>query len=293
MKPIYIFVAILVLTISCRDKVQDTFPDFENKLVLNSILIKDSVLNVHLSLTRPIDNSDFPTVNNATVKLYIDGVFSEDLTSVGNGLYSSTTIVEPEKEYRCEAFVDGYDKVYATTIIPEATTLTDIIHIENVGKNDEGQTYPALRFTFNNTQETQYYQVLIKLFYYEDISYATLEKITDPVILNEGLPIAVFSNEGIVGNTYTMQLNYTTNNGGSEGMTLYPLIVEFRSISKEYYHFVKQLYLYEQNRYPDNMLSGGKPFQLYSNVMNGYGIFAGYSTFTSDTIFPPNAQLQY
>src|SRR5450759_1533839 len=111
------------------------------------------------------------------------------------------------------------------------------------------------------------------------------------VLLNEGLPIALFSNESIRGNNYSMTLNYFTGSAGRTNgeplqTTLFPLILEVRSVSSNYYHFVKQKYLYEKGRYPEFMAASTTAFPLYSNITGGYGIFAGYSVTKSDTIYP-------
>jgi len=116
--------------------------------------------------------------------------------------------------------------------------------------------------------------------------------IIDPVLLNEGLPIAVFSNEMIDGDSYTMLINYTTgsayNQNNSGWVTeLFPVQVELRSVCFNYYTFIKQQYLYEMAT-DEPFLSVGSVgvFNLHSNVENGYGILAGYSSVKSEIINP-------
>jgi hypothetical protein len=115
--------------------------------------------------------------------------------------------------------------------------------------------------------------------------------IVDPVILNEGMPLALFNNELITDTLYTLVLNYTTweassSNGGPWRTVLYPFVVELRQVTEDYYRFKKQLYLYEEGRYADGIITSMTNANLYSNIENGYGIFAGYSSFVSDTITP-------
>lgn len=88
-----------------------------------------------------------------------------------------------------------------------------------------------------------------------------------------------------------MTLNYFTGsarstNGEPLQTTLFPLILEVRSVSSNYYHFVKQKYLYEKGRYPEFMAASTTAFPLYSNITGGYGIFGSYSAVQSDTIYP-------
>ncbi len=67
-------------------------------------------------------------------------------------------------------------------------------------------------------------------------------------------------------------------------------IVELKSISKEFYKHDKYLYIYDMS-YDIDIESGalmtGSPITMYSNIENGYGIFAGYNTYR-DTIFFEN-----
>jgi hypothetical protein len=153
-------------------------------------------------------------------------------------------------------------------------------------------TYPAVKFTFsNNPAEKLYYEARIRLIKYGSEQIPDMYNIVDPVLLNEGLPLSVFSNELITDTAYTMTINYTTgsagsSNGGPITTTLYPFILEVRSVSYDYYQFARQKYLYDSGRFPEFGLSSNQAFQLYTNVQNGYGIFAGYSSVISDTITP-------
>lgn len=148
-------------------------------------------------------------------------------------------------------------------------------------------SYAAVKFTFtNNPGIKQYYEVIIKTYSNDYEDNADLVNITEPLILHEGLPIALFTNELIKNEIYEMTLNYTTNSFSYMDMNLYPLVLEVRNISYDYYQFIKSLYLYEIGRFPDALGSSSSVFPVYSNVKGGNGIFSGYSSCQSDTIYP-------
>ena len=277
----------LILLNSCRELVQDKFPEFPLVPTVNSILIADSLLKVHVSMAGSIDSNQLMLVSNAEILLFVDDQLKDTLVYESDGIYLSNTKVETLKKYSCQVKIPGYATITCDDSIPFPVQLSDIVHIKQAGKNEEGISYPAIQFTFNNNPtEKLYFEAAIRLIQYGNEERADLEAITDPVLLNEGLPIAVFSNELISGQSYTMTINYTTNTGNSQGMGLFPLILELRSVSHSYYQFVKQLYLYEIGRYPDGIQASSSAFQLYSNVQNAYGIFAGYSASQTDTIYP-------
>ncbi len=283
-------VSITVLS-SCRKLVQSDFPDFATAPVVNSFLSADSLIKVHISLASKLDTNELQGLDNLQVQLYVDNVFKEFLTSSGNGFFTSTTIGEPSKKYECKVDIPGYETVICSNTIPKPSHLRDIIHISIAGKDQEGMTYPAVKFTFSNTEnEKSYYEARIRLIKYGSEQIADMYKIVDPVLLNEGLPLSVFSNELINDTAYTMTINYITGSAsGTNGIwhtNLYPFILEVRSVSYDYYQFARQKYLYDTGRFPEFGLSSNQAFQLYSNVKNGYGIFAGYSAVISDTITP-------
>jgi hypothetical protein len=287
MRVYLLFILTLFALFSCRELVQNEFPEFAPVPTVNSILIADSLLKVHVSIAGSIDSNQLAMVEDAEVLLYVDEQFKEALIYNGNGIYCSNTRVEPLKKYFCMVNVPGYETITCNDSIPVAVELSNIVHIKQAGKNEEGISYPAIQFTFkNNPAEKLYFEAVIRLIQYGNEERADLEAITDPVLLNEGLPIAVFSNELISGQSYTMTINYTTNSGNSQGMSLYPLILELRAANYSYYQFVKQQYLYEIGRYPDGIQASTTAFPIFSNVKNAYGIFAGYSSTQTDTIYP-------
>jgi hypothetical protein len=287
-----VFLFTLLLLSSCRKLVQSDFPDFKQVPTVNSFLKADSLLKVHISLASKLDTNELQGLENAQVKLYVNDVFKELLTSTRNGVFTSTTFVEPLKKYECKVDIPGYETVSCINSIPKPSHLRDINHISVAGKDQEGMTYPAVKFTFsNNPAEKLYYEARIRLIEYGSEQIPDMYNIVDPVLLNEGLPLSVFSNEIITDTAYTMTINYITgsagsSNGGPITTTLYPFILEVRSVSYDYYQFARQKYLYDTGRFPEFGLSSNQAFQLYSNVQNGYGIFAGYSSVISDTITP-------
>jgi len=293
----WMLVIVILGFISCRKLVQSDFPDFAPVPTVNSFLQADSLLKVHVSLASKLDTNELKGLDRAQVKLFVNDVFKELLSSQGNGIYASTTKVEPGKKYECRVDIPGYETVSGSSTIPKPSHLRDITHISVAGKDQEGMTYPAIKFTFsNNPAQKQYYEARIRLIRYHSEQIADMYNIVDPVLLNEGLSLTIFSNELITDTAYTMTINYITgsagsSNGGPLTTNLYPLILEIRSVSYEYYQFVRQKYLYDSGRFPVFGLSANTAFPLYSNVKNGYGIFTGYSSVISDTIKPQKVGL--
>lgn len=287
-------VTLLILSLcSCKELVTGEFPEFTPVPAVNSILVAGKPLKVHVSLAERLDTNRLTLVNNAEISLFADGSFAENLVGGEPGLYYSSIIAEPGTLYRLEVNVPGFNTIVCQDILPYPSPIIEIVHTSNAGKDEEGMIYPSVSVSFStNPSEKQYFEIVLRTIQYGGHEWtATLMKITDPVLLNEGLPLTIFSNELISDQFYKMTINYFTGSAGFSGnepyrTTLYPLIVELRSCSEDYYNFIKQKYLYEKGLSPEFLATSTNAFQLFSNITGGYGIFAGYSVVASDTLHP-------
>ena len=305
-----LFLAALLLS-SCHMLIQDEFPDFEDAPVVLCFLREGEPLELRLSWTAKMGDSPLRYIEDAQVRLFVDGTYAETLVHRAKGIYDAETVVASTVRYRCEIVIPGFGTVAASDSLPAPVAPFDAQIIPVSLRDEEGAPIPAIRFTFaNNPAERRYFEAAI-LEVVEEYEYVDTEwgyprrqwtgeyilsqvtyfpQFTDPVLKSEGLQIPVFSNEHIRGNEYTMTINYGVsysgdNDGGGWIWTanIEPTILELRSVSYDYYRYAKQRHLYEQGFGP----VFGKPapvFNLFSNIDKGYGIFAGYSAMRSDTL---------
>jgi hypothetical protein len=279
-----LFIAIALAFVSCHTLVSDEFPDFKPVPVVNAILVAGKPVNVYVSLAGKLDTVPLIAYDKATVLLYVNQLLSDTLEYTESGFYTSDAMAEAGSSYRCEVKMEGFELVSAFDSIPHPLSVLAVEMISYGWKDEEGTVSPTLKVKIQNTPGT-------KCYYELRMSWGYLKNIVEPVILNEGLPMALFSNELIRDSVYTLYLNFSGNGAGRSGdgtwyTQLRPQIVELRTVSYEYYRYAKQLFLYEQGRYSTGLESPVTAFPLYSNVTNGYGIFAGYSASVSDTIKP-------
>jgi hypothetical protein len=265
--------------------VQDQFPEY-NKVVINSIFKADKTLELNISITSKVNDTIFKKVENATVKFYKDGQYVENLNYTSEGIYTSTIILEENHKYSCDIDVPNYGKYYCEDFLPKKEIISNIKLTKIAGITDEGEPYSSLQFSFNNdVNERKYYQIVIKEFNSQECNPVNLALFTDPILISEGLPILLFSNENIHGNSYEMAINYYSIFYSNSNPNFNPIQVEFRSISYNYYQYLKKMYLYQQGLNP-SIETSLTYSNLHSNIEGGLGIFAGYSTWLSDTIVP-------
>lgn len=280
----------------CRERVQDEFPEFTPVPTVNSYLVAGSPISVHVSMAGKMDTVPLALVNQATVSYSVNDSAAGELNPAGSGYYIGESRVQAGSVYRFKIDFPGFPEIVATDTVPEPVPLTSIEHINVAGIDEEGHTFPAIRITFPvKSDRIQYFQVAIRINTYKDSWRPVyLKDFSDPVMLAEGLPIAVFSTTRIRDESFTLKLDYSTGSystiNGITRTNLYPLVVDLKSISYQYYQYLRQLYLYETGRYPEFSFGSFHSFPLYSNVTNGMGIVAGYSVFTSGIITPEPIQ---
>jgi hypothetical protein len=306
----FLISGVFAILVSCHSVVQTEFPDFERKPVINSILRAGDSIRLQLSTTKKIGSVDFEFINNAEIRVFANNEFVEKLINKNGGYYVSTTIVKPQTTYTFSIKIPDYETVTCKDSIPKVPQIIEVKHISKAGRDEEGSYYPAVEVTFKDSPSImQWFEIDIiqqKTCYEWDTIVGDFFKykctegmddglwmpdIDDPVLLNEGVVMTLFSNVLITGTTYKMQINYTS--GSQHGAVtggyvedLYPLIVELRAVSESYYNYKKQLILNKIGNYADGIGQSVNAIPLYSNVENGYGIVAGYSYCSTDTITP-------
>ena len=292
----------LLLLQGCLKLVSDEFPHFPEKPTVNAFLRAGDSLQVNLTFATTIDTSDIKVVDNAKIELYVDNQFVQELKYINNGNYKSTTIVEPGKEYKCIIIVPGSDTIKCRQLVPDITPVLKVEYIDSAGFDEESNVYYAFKLTFPNDKtkdnyfEIDHKNIIEKSDDNTPVTYSSkyMVAVEDPVFLNEGINRSIFSDELLQDPTYTIHYNFYRSynrimiNDGVRTKNAYPEYIEFRSVSEDYYRYIKQLELYNQGRYSgfEGTLTA---FPLYSNIENGYGIFAAYTYALTDTIYPSYA----
>ena len=221
-------------------------------------------------------------VDDAQVEFFINDSLVETILNSKNGSYSPGIILHYGDRVDCCIAREGKEIIEAQDIIPEPPLFVEVEPVSFGGLNNEGKVFPAIDVTFpTDSNETDYFEILISTAAHGREAY--IHTINDPVLLREGLPVALFSNEGITDSIYTIRINYDTGGyGPSYGNGLWwvhheDVIVSVRKVSYHYYQYKKQYYLYQQGQDFDGLEIGNTAFPLYSNVENGDGIFAAYA----------------
>lgn len=277
-----LLIATIVLFSQCIKEYDIDLNDIDSKLVINSAFTADTSLSVNISVSQSLQNENTVLYHeNAIVELYENDIFQENLTYDGNGNYISVlSTPDTEKEYKIIVSADDYDQVNASSKIPEQVSVILFEYFEY-----EPLEYYA-ELTFNDPEDSQnYYLCEIRSKYTllnnsNNPGVTTQTKIVpfhvlDPVVENGAYGSRVdrvfFSDELISGQEYTLELEFDISDFHTEEEEN-TMTIKFKSISEEYYNYLKSY-----------VRQDGVNSTLYTNVENGYGVFAGYSAWT-DTI---------
>ena len=296
MKKFIIILSSLLLFLSCEKEIDISIDITQPKLVVNGLFFSDSLWKLEISSSKYIyDTGAILLVNDALVTILDSKGNNYTLTNAGKGIYSSLS-KKPElgESYTINVSHDNYENVSATSKMP------DKIQIEKVEEKDititSGTQYRKVAVTFNDNQENDFYSISVNSVYLS-IENDELTGKTDTVEISSPIELysqdptlgefsetsygskIVFSDDIFNGKSYTFEFlideNYLTLNGETDnsGPDLNQIKLFMSRITEEYYFYETSYEEYNLNN--DNYFS--QPVQVYTNIENGLGIFAGYS----------------
>lgn len=332
----------LILLISCEENLNLMVSGHDPMITLNCILNAGDTVEMEVNSSQPypamIDSS--LTIKDATVKLFEDDVYIEDLVykevvkkeplqlsyQKRFCFYQSPTGFTPKAghTYSVRISAPGFTDVYAETVIPQPVQITSI-DTNTVYTKYDNNLVRALECIIKFTDPTlsgDSYNLLIsragrnKICSYggypcktSSIRYIVPFFCYDPNAvyfrLSPGspgsIPLEKEDNDRLVSNVYladdsfnneTYSLRVLITQMGlfdladppaGEKFTLRKLNFSLYSVNKEYYKYASSYFtqIYKKN----DMFS--EPVQVYSNIVNGAGIFSSSSVSIDSSIVVP------
>lgn len=273
-----------VLALSCEKEADLGESKYTPKLVVNSIFDADTTVPWSVDISKSYYILDEPStyIDDAIVEIYEEDqhVATMDYQNDpdGRGYYQSIGL-KPEvgKMYTLLVEKEGFKTIIARCKFPAAPVVGGL---ELKKKEVKGNRYKGelTAQVMDNHNEENYYHVVLQRAGWEDPNSETSDYYYRESFNLTNIPGAiegfdggyVFTDEGFNGMTKTVQCDLnTTYDPNRIGFDHFK--IEIRSVSKEYYDFSRSVY--EQQHSPYN-----KFVEIYSNVENGLGIFAGYNS---------------
>ncbi len=274
----------ILLLFGCELVVDVDVPFEGSRLTLNSFFSPDSAWSATVHLNRYIlDEQPFQPVTNANVLVYSGDVLVSTLTHRGDGVYTSDTEMPiVGKEYRIEASAPGLPAVTATSSAPRRTEILSVDMKEtNHGMNGI-ETSIKLRFKDDAAQK-DYYRVQLETIY-ESYNIFTGSVETHSLWMyienndpqnesQDGTDDGSVIVSDVLFNGDEVELSLSAE--GSVGSAAI-VRVTLSSLSEDYYR-------YELSSQLQDNVSGdpfAQPANVFNNIENGFGIFAGFNTST-------------
>lgn len=279
------FAILFILTISACELVVDVdMPIEKSKVVLNAFFTPDSVWKAKVSLNRHIlDDSGYPPIPNAEIIVFEGDTPLDTLHYDTLGYYfSNDGGPKIGKTYSMRAIVPDYEIVEASSSCPIPVTPT--FSALQTGVAEFNQPVYSFDITFTDPPGRNFYQITAvseTRFTHPQtgqgfVNYNFIQTWSDDqAIDNEDIP----NNEGFFfSDVLFNEEEFTVNvkmmpNGWGGPPTKTKFHVYFRAVSEDYYRYKVTSLL--QDFVGEDPFA--QPAQVYNNIQNGFGIFAGYS----------------
>ncbi|GHT11411.1 hypothetical protein FACS189426_13250 [Bacteroidia bacterium] len=263
----------------------DSFIDEPNRLVVNSFLNPNHPMDIYFYTTLKMDSGYwFKAANGVRVLLKEDETILYDAICPDTLLHLDYYPVTG-KNYTIEAVLTGYETITAATSIPK--TISCEAKVEKVKQfywNDYRVDLSA--FQFPPANEESLWITAYKVFKEDEISQChtiyvnniLIDKVNQEVGLDETLGSITHNSFMRIKNKNLPKLDKIQF---FPGINYEQMQVQIKLIaaSKEYDQYNRSLYQ-QQNMiiYDDDISSVFfQPVQVYSNIRNGLGIFAGWN----------------
>ncbi len=280
-------VLLLVMLCSCAKEIEIDLPNYDSEFVLGGLFNNTDTLCIYIGQTQSLNDTCYNISGNIEAIVSYDGNTDTLIESDEEGLYTSKSLV-PKEGVTYSIVVSGDDKRTVTANNTLSSVINfDINNLQIASKIDnDGEYYSTATLTFSDPDNSEdYYLLGIR-----DISSVSTDDIylwSDDILINGD----EFTNESLDDEAYNLYFSDDLINGETTSINFnfyfdepfYDdeyLQVYLRHITKEYYNYITTFYLHYSNQQSDIWDGSGSPVNTYTNVDNGYGIFAGYTETT-------------
>lgn len=287
----FLIIFLFLLSSGCELVVDVDVPFDGEQLVVSSFNYPDSLWNASITLNRYIlgpDSIPYKRLENATVTIHDESGLVATLEHVADGKYrSGSEKPQPGKEYTIHVSAPGHPSVEAHSMIPIAATIASV-EIED-GAVD-GKPTEIIKLTFVDRSDTKdFYHIRFEPIE-NDYDFLTGEfsltvyphqiSSVNPDLNSQFIPVdAGLLVKDVLFNGKQTEVRMRLTNTSPYEPNYFPshfpgFRVVLRSVSEDYYNYMATKQLQDE--------TSGNPFaqpvNVYNNISNGFGIFAGLNS---------------
>ena len=291
MRKSFAFLVFTLIIAACTTVVDFDIPQNRPKVVVNALFSPDSVWRIQISRSNSIlDNrhgSFFDPVGDAVVTILDqNNQFVESITGFSDKYfrysYKGKTKPLPGQSYTIQVDVKDEPNIKALNKVPTLVPITSVEIDSSRFISDREPIEMDITFKDSGGEKNYYTVKVIGDSYYipnKDTVWVTREinvKVVDPSLNEEFKESDRFINDNLFnGKNYTLHLKLFSQPywGPQSPVTVHARVI-LVSVSEEYYKYFTTKNLQDYT----NGDPFAQPVQVFSNVENGLGIFAGYSS---------------
>jgi hypothetical protein len=289
---VFICIILMFSLYSCREKsLSYDIPFVENKLVVNGFLNPNEGIEIIVSKLMPVkgwlDSSDF--VRNATISVYENDKFVEQLKHKDNGIYVSNTDfkIKKGKLYHVEVQAPNYHKAISKkdSLPIKTVQFTSGIFTDSIDSPYGGVVTGAVDMKFNDLETTKnFYAIKFKIFD-NNKAWPLSPDINNSLFGFGGLSCEyyeffhnqigpTFSNKCFKGKNQNLNLKFWSKGNFPNSYNKTDSVrVLFHTLNKNTFNYIKSL----SDHYASRELFAA-PSEVLSNIQNGYGFIGFYDT---------------
>jgi len=291
-------IILLIFGVACTEtEIPIELPTPKPKLVVHSAFTSftpPAVKSFAVFVSRNaevFDTLKIDQIPDATVRLFINGQFNQIMKYDAVYGYRANFFPTVGVEYSISVEKEGFETVTAKGSIPSKVLIKDYNLISYAGLDVDKNPLSLISVTFDDpADQKNFYEILIL----RDQNEMNMSKLysSDPVITSEGYyPSLVafdakqpdrllFSDKLINGRMHKFDITYRAPLsiiGGVRYINPHLIFLLLRNVSEDYYHYYTTLLKQRNALRPEILFGVAEPSTIFSNIQNGYGVFAGYS----------------
>lgn len=289
----YLLLLILFI-IACNPAPIDLeYVESEIKPVVNSVFKAGEKIELELSTSRSFYAKDtIVYINNALCILWQNNNLVDTFDFLNNGKYQSHIKAIEGAKYKLQIKQTNFETINADSYIPDLQEMKFKLSNTLQFIPNELRSYrDAYLEITDNDSDSNYYQFFSITFRPDHSDSNNNYFIShDPSVLDENL-LPLYNNGLIFTDKLFNQQKHKISFGVDLGYLsdTTAIIVTKRIVSEDYYKYLKSIILQDNSNGDMESLFTGVPINLYTNISNAYGIFAGYCE-QIDTIYIYNSK---
>jgi hypothetical protein len=296
-KNIFFAALFIFALVSCEKNVTIDIPRKDPKLVVHSVLESDQPLSVSIGKTRHIldpgvnGQQDAYIVSNALPVVWENGIAIDTLVyDPVDRIYKTVhqTVIRQGFDYALRISAPGYKDAEAFTKVPDFLSIASITRVHDARIDAYGEHQDEIRIRFSDPPGKDFYQLQVLRSYGPGTYPVGCVQTTDKDVEATGYSDPIAGDDCLdAGNLLLRDDNF---NGAEKTIILYVYssdlmeypdaagnihrpYIRLNRITEDHFRYIKSYALYENAS--DNPFA--EPVNVYTNVKNGYGIFAGYA----------------